>query len=327
MEVRRFDADDRAAIAAWVDVHNAAEALDAPWQPPFTVHRAEGDIRFGWDGEPDIPFLGGADGERGAAGWVPASDYANLDAAWLMVGVRPDRRREGLGTEMLAVLERYVRDLGRGVVGTFGWAGSPVDPFVTAHGYAPKAWEAQRRQVIAEVDWDRVEALHAEALARAGDYDLLRWVGPSPEAELAGIAAVTASINDAPTDDLVWEDEAFPPDRVAAYERVQQVRGDLLHRLMARHRGTGELAGHTVVAVDGERPYHAEQHDTSVMPAHRGHRLGLLLKTGMNLWLREAQPQLAQVDTWNAESNTHMLAVNDAIGYRVVGRHVLYQRT
>ena len=326
MDVHRFDADDRAALAAWVDVHNAVEAVDAPWQPPLTAHRAEGDIRYGWDGEPDTPFLGCVDGEPVAAGWVTASDYDNRDAAWLMVRVRPDRRRQGLGSAMLEVLERHVRGLGRGVVGTFGWVGSPADAFVTVRGFESRARDAQRRQVLAEVDWDRIESLHAEASTHAADYELLRRVGPSPEDELPALAALTASINDAPTDDLVWEDEAFPPERVASYERVQQARGDLLHRLVARHRGTGELAGHTVVAVDGERPWLGDQHDTAVSPAHRGHRLGLLLKTGMNLWLREAQPQLTRVDTWNAESNRHMLAVNDAIGYRVVGRHVLYQR-
>jgi GNAT superfamily N-acetyltransferase len=326
MDLHRVDADDHASLAAWVDVHNAAEALDAPWQAPLTVHRAQGDARYGWDGEPDTPFLGCVDGEPVAAGWVSVSDYDNLDAAWLGVRVRPDLRRRGLGSAVLTALERHVRDLGRGVVGTFGWAGSPAEAFVSGHGFEARAREAQRRQVLAEVDWADIEALHAEAGTHAGDYELVRWTGRAPEDELPALAALTASINDAPTDDLTWEDEVFPTERIAAYERVQQARGDLLHRLVARHRVTGELAGHTVVAVDGERPALADQHDTAVAPAHRGHRLGLLLKTGMNLWLRETQPQLERIDTWNAESNRHMLAVNDVMGYRVVGRAVLYQR-
>lgn len=326
MDVRRFDADDRGALAAWVAVHNAAEAVDAPWQPPLTPHRAEGDIRYGWDGEPDVPFLGCVDGEPVAAAWVAASDYDNLDAAWFQVRVRPDRRRQGIGTAMLRAMEQHVRDLGRGVVGSFGWVGSPAHDFLTTRGYEPRAREAQRRQVLAEVDWDGIAVLHEEARGHAADYELVRRIGESPQAELAAVATVTASINDAPTDDLVWEDEAFPTERVAAYERVQRDRGDLLHRLLARHRTTGELVGHTVVVVDGEQPHLGDQHDTAVTPAHRGHRLGLLLKTGMNLWLREAQPQLERIDTWNAASNRHMLAVNDAMGYRVVGEHVLFQR-
>ena len=61
--------------------------------------------------------------------------------------------------------------------------------------------------------------------------------------------------------------------------------------------------------------------------AHRGHRLGLLLKAGMLLWLAEAEPQLATVDTWNAESNDHMIAVNEALGYRVMGRELQFQKS
>jgi hypothetical protein len=61
--------------------------------------------------------------------------------------------------------------------------------------------------------------------------------------------------------------------------------------------------------------------------AHRGHRLGVLLKTDMNLWLREVQPKLSTIDTWNAESNDHMIAVNDAIGYRIMGRELQFQKS
>jgi hypothetical protein len=46
----------------------------------------------------------------------------------------------------------------------------------------------------------------------------------------------------------------------------------------------------------------------------------------MNLWLREVQPQVARINTWNAESNDHMIGVNEAIGYRILGRALEYQR-
>jgi hypothetical protein len=61
--------------------------------------------------------------------------------------------------------------------------------------------------------------------------------------------------------------------------------------------------------------------------SHRGHRLGVLLKTEMNLWLRDAQPQLVSIDTWNAESNDHMIEVNEAMGYRIMGRELEFQKT
>jgi hypothetical protein len=79
------------------------------------------------------------------------------------------------------------------------------------------------------------------------------------------------------------------------------------------------------MSVQEQRPTVADQHDTAVTRAHRGHRLGMLLKAGMLLWLAEAEPQLETVDTWNAESNDHMISVNEALGYRVVARELQFQ--
>lgn len=86
------------------------------------------------------------------------------------------------------------------------------------------------------------------------------------------------------------------------------------------------MAGHTVVAVEDERPHLGFQNDTEVAPAHRGHRLGLRLKIEMLQRLREIEPQVVRIDTWNAESNGHMVAVNEQLGCFVVGRSVEMQK-
>ena len=52
----------------------------------------------------------------------------------------------------------------------------------------------------------------------------------------------------------------------------------------------------------------------------------MLVKTEMLSWLREVQPQLEYVDTGNAETNRHMIAVNEELGYRVMQRGLEYQR-
>ena len=86
------------------------------------------------------------------------------------------------------------------------------------------------------------------------------------------------------------------------------------------------LAGHTIVGVEGECPWHAGQFDTSVLADHRGHRLGLLLKIAMLRLLRDAEPQLRELITWNAASNEHMIAVNEMLGYEVVATAGAYQQ-
>ena len=122
------------------------------------------------------------------------------------------------------------------------------------------------------------------------------------------------------------DSDALPPPKSCSPENATIARGERLHRLLVRHRRSGELAGHTVVAVERERPTIGHQHDTSVVREHRGHRLGLRLKVGMLVWLAEIEPQLESIDTWNAESNDHMIDVNERLGYRVLGRALQFQR-
>ena len=183
-----------------------------------------------------------------------------------------------------------------------------------------------RRQDPTAVDWARLDQLFADAEQQAKAYELVRIAGPTPDDLIDAVAVMTGAINDAPTEGLDIEDEVFTPERIRAFETAMVARGRRIYRLMARHRDTGELAGHTMVGVDVERPWHSNQFDTSVVRSHRGHRLGLLLKIGMLRWLATEEPQLRVVDTDNAASNSHMIGINDLIGYQVIGSMFEYQR-
>jgi len=307
MEISRFGPHDTDQLAGYVATVNAARAVDSPWVHPLTLREKEGDLRHGWDGEPSTPYLGTEDGAVVAVGAINTSELDNLHLAWLNVQVHPDHRRRGLGSEMLAAMVGVAAERGRTSVGSDGWAGDGPAAFAARHGFEAKSVAVNRRQFLAEVDWALLDKLHDEAATAASAYDVVRRVGATPDDELEAVAAMTAAINDAPKDGLDIEDEVFTPERVGKYEAAQLGRGFALHRVLAGNRL-------------------AEQHDTSVVAGHRGHRLGLLLKTEMNLWLRDAQPQIESIDTWNAESNDHMIGVNEAIGYRVMGREVEYQR-
>src|SRR5690606_32902553 len=165
-----------------------------------------------------------------------------------------------------------------------------------------------------------------EAEKAAAGYRLLRIAGPVPEDLLDQVAAMTAAINDAPTDDMDVEAHVYDAERIRAFDRAQQAWGRRVYRLIAQRVSDGAPAGQTIVARAEERPEWAEQYDTSVVTEHRGHRLGLLLKTEMLRWLAEAEPEVRFLDTWNAESNTHMISINERLGYRVVSRYLEWQR-
>ena len=104
-------------------------------------------------------------------------------------------------------------------------------------------------------------------------------------------------------------------------------RRETVYRVLARHVPSGDLAGMSVLCVDEFAPSVAFQEDTSVVTAHRGHRLGLLLKTDMLRWIADLRPEVSATLTWNAIDNHHMIAVNERLGCRVVAQHVGYRRT
>lgn len=324
MDLIEIGLEDSARIADYASVHSAADAADAPWSQPFSAYRLEMWMRHGWDGEPSRWFVAYDGGRAVGTGNLNTSNYDNLELAWLGIEVHPELRRRGLGKLILEELVRLARDMGRPLIGLDGWESEAGDGFARKAGFELKQYDVARRQVPAQAP--DAARLYAEAAAHAGDYELERIVGYSPDDLLAELAEATSAINDAPIDDLEYEDEVFDAGRVKAYETAHIEAGRRLYRLLARHRATGEIAGLTVVAVDADMPEWGSQHDTSVVRAHRGHRLGMLLKSAMLLWLAETEPQLKAIDTYNAESNDHMIGVNEALGYQVLSRVANYQR-
>jgi len=326
MELRPLHVNDEGDVRHYVELVNAAKQADSPWDHSTTYADAAGYLRHGWDGDLPEWFLVETDGEVVGYANYYVSPWDNPQLAWAQVQIHPEHRRRGHGSAVMESLVARARAEGRRTLGTDAWESPVAYAFAERHGFTVGSRGVVRRQVLADVDWAVVEALHKEAAAQAAAYDLERTLGPSRPEALPELAEITAAINDAPNDDLDFEDETFTPERVARYEHAQTARGHLLHRLVARHRETGRLAGQTVVVVRNERPALGEQHDTSVMREHRGHRLGLYLKSAMLLWLHETQPQLATIDTGNAASNDHMIGINEQLGYRVMAIELELQR-
>ena len=125
---------------------------------------------------------------------------------------------------------------------------------------------------------------------------------------------------------LEFEDEVFDLARMRDAERAHELRGERVRRVIARHRATGEVAGHTYLVVRPWAPREAGQWDTSVAAPHRGHRLGFALKIEMLRWLAEEEPRVEVVETWNNTDNTPMISVNEALGYRWSRTFAVFER-
>ena len=66
---------------------------------------------------------------------------------------------------------------------------------------------------------------------------------------------------------------------------------------------------------------------TLVLPGHQGHGLGRWVKRANLRQLAQIRRETRRVYTWNAAENEHMIAISDALGFRVEGCNVLMQKT
>lgn len=317
--------DDARALA---EVSNAAEAVDAPHLDPVDADYVRRSHAYNHDMQPTHGLLVAYDQDRivGYAG-LHTSTWDNPQLVFVDLLTHPDLGGHGAGDALLARALERARAEGRTEVVGDAWIGSHRADFWERHGFPVASRAANRRLLLADLDHSLLARLLAEAEAASAGYELVDLPAPAPEELVPDLLALHLAMNDAPLDDLRLEDDAWPVERFRGYEQAMAARGMRLHRLLARRTSDGELGGHTVVVVEEDRPTLGFQEDTAVITGHRGHKLGLRLKIAMLRVLSEREPQLRYTDTWNAESNTHMIAVNDAIGCVVVGRGQLVQRT
>jgi hypothetical protein len=95
-------------------------------------------------------------------------------------------------------------------------------------------------------------------------------------------------------------------------------RSRTVYTVAAVHDETGQLAALTDFSVSPEFPEWGFQQMTAVARPHRGHRLGMLGKAAMLEWLATAEPGMRTIFTGNADSNGHMIAINEQLGYQQV---------
>ena len=157
--------------------------------------------------------------------------------------------------------------------------------------------------------------MRAQAEKAAAGYSLASWTGVTPDEYCGPLAGVFNAFNDAPHGE---NDEPENWDAERIRERANYVvRSGLLrsYNVAAFCDSTGEMVAYSGVIIDPERSQWGFQQLTAVVRTHRGHRLGLLVKTAMLELLAAAEPQLEWIATGNAAANDHMIAVNDALGF------------
>lgn len=306
-----------------------ADASRLPSDPPVTRQLAINDLRPSVDTYRfDFYGLFGDDGLVGFAEVFGTVGAENTDLAEIGIITEPDGDSRTIHRTLFDHIEAIERRRGRERF--WGWGDLANDATHTFWqnelGYSLAFEERISRCDIADVDADLMQRWIDRAAERASGYELVRAEAPFSDEHLALWAVGLEGMNDEPTDDLVFEEETFDIDRARQIQELHLSTRSSFRAIFAIERATGELAGFTAVRIPDAEPEFVKQNDTVTIEAHRNRGIGRWLKADMWQWLRSDHPEAAHISTGNAESNRAMLAINEAMGFRDVIHHGVWQK-
>ncbi len=242
--------------------------------------------------------------------WWEAPD--NRNRAWLHLDVPLTHQTDALLDALAGAAAEVATAAGRTLLNVETPAAGPMNDWVGRRGGARGSVEEHNVVRLATLDRADVAAL---AAAVPDGYELVAFDGATPDDLLAPYAKLVEAMNDAPRDALTSEDWVFTPERVRTWEAGLDARGHVVWTVIARETATGDLAGFNQLIHYPEWPEVVTNEDTAVVGRHRGHGLGLWIKSVNLLRVLDERPEAVCVETWNAASNTHMLRVNRRLGF------------
>jgi GNAT superfamily N-acetyltransferase len=332
-----LDGPDAADFLATVDVRNAAEVHG--YGTTDVVYSAA-EILPRWKDAHEPKVLWGArSGGRIVARALLEWGVDSLEASWASIQVHPDHVGAGIGGALHAAVESFARERGFGRMLTY--AVSPDGPGErlvppTGAGSVPagnrevrflldRGWRLEQvtraSRIALPIDDAELEARRAGAAAAGdGSYRVVTWAGATPERWLEDQAMLfTRMSTEEPTAGLEAPEDPWDAQRVADYDALNLESPSTVITAAAAHAGTGHLVAFTQLSVPHDLTRPVSQEDTLVLREHRGHRLGMLLKTQNLIALQRDFRGHPSVLTWNAEENRAMLDVNEAVGFVPIG--------
>ena len=339
-DIAEYAPGDAAALDEAHAAGTAAFAVDAPGVPllargPFEVVCTESS-----DAVLKRLLLARADGRVVGFAKTEMWTQENRHLAEVWGLVDPAYRRRGIGRALLAAVRELCAGMGRDTLHFEARVPVPGGPgvpdgqaFCEVTGMERALEENYLRldlSALSDVDEAGLERLRASAWERAEGYSLLQWcdgVAGDPPAEVVPglVALLNRFFGDTPTGSMEVEELAYTPERFMADNATGVRQGRFTVNTAVRHDATGEIAAWTKIHNRRTAPHYGLQGITMAAAAHRGHRLGTVVKTENLAYLRRELPDVTVIDTDNAASNTHMLRVNEAMGFKPFQDSVIYQ--
>lgn len=252
----------------------------------------------------ELHFLAyGPEGQaRGAATLRPASDDADC-----LVAVGEHHRRRGVGTALLRACAEGAQAHGYSQLFCTATDGTPSAAFLDQHGFRTESAMNRLRLRLPGAP---------EPVTRVRGYEVQEWTGTPPQQLGPALLDAKRRSGDLPAGGSrgVLHDPAKALGMMP--NRVQRL-GNVLHTVAVLEQRTGAIVGYTeLVVIAGAT--RAEQANTIVLPEHRGHDLGTMLKTAMLDRIAWLHPEVTAIETENAADNVPMLTINVALGFEIV---------
>ncbi len=332
MLTRPVDMDDAAEFHRWYEIHHEAEIFERPADPPL-LSEHEAAVMFS---EPDpaaeVTAYASFDGDTMvASGFTAFTLLDNTDKGFVAIGVAPPLRRRGLGSAALSHVIEVSRRAGRNVVLSQAWlpfsqrGSHPYRLFAEKNGFTLADVEI-RRDLPLPVPLDRLGSWRDEAAPSHVAYRLETYVDDVPDPRVDSFCRIMNQLaTDAPTGDVEFEEEETTP-TTFRQRQVNLEQMNIATYITLAVDSSGETAAYTTLAIPRDRPGVVNQWGTLVHRDHRGHRLGLAVKAANLMAVQEAFPDRTFVTTCNAETNTHMVDINERMGFGPVEVLAVFQR-
>lgn len=325
--IERVDPGDAGVVADCHDVYYAVHQADDPAGFCMSAGVLGNFLAGGWWGDPGEVWAVREAGRIVAWYRLTLPDLENTDMARLTMSVSPEHRRRGLGRDLLRHAMRRAAAAVRTVIYGSAWRESPGEAFAKAAGATPGLVDVRRVLTVRDLPPGRLADLRARAERAAAGYSLVSWTGPVPDEVLDAVAELYNALDDAPhaarMDRQVWDGRRIR-ERADVLLRGSKVRR---YSTAARHDATGDLVALTQIDIDPGVTGWGRQGMTAVTGPHRGHRLGLLVKATATQQFIDAERGVERIETMNAAGNTHMIAINDALGYEPGREQITWRLT
>lgn len=259
----------------------------------------------------------------------------NLETVFVGVSVHPAFRGLGIATRMVEeILVPAIEETGRPLRSAWGDVpadGDADDPDLPVHRLARRLGISRKgmavvRAVELPVAQGLLDSLQKRADEKLGDYRIELWESEVPAQHLEAYGLLLRQLDlDDPDEDVEHEAADYTPARIREMEQRERDAGTRTLTAVAI-APDGAFAGNSVVQwQEAEGTTIGWQENTLVMPDHRGHRLGLALKVATHRRISALAPHLRSLITYNSHVNPWMIAVNEQLGYRVIGRELALQ--